>query len=287
MGFESLSVKVGVPMGKNELKNKIFVVSGASSGLGRLIAEKLIGNDCVVFGIGRSEEKFRKFKEESGEKSKLFHAEIFDVTVKENWLKLAADIKESYGHIDGIINCAGVFPPFKKATGVSSEDAEKVMKTNFFSAVYAIETLFCLTEGVKKPIIVNVSSSSALCSIVGTSAYSASKSALKAYSEILGEELRGKAYVATVMPGFARTDIFRSQNTSFEENKLLYKMSMPAEKMANKIFKGIEKGKRRMIFGFDAKLMNFFYKLMPKTTTKIICKILKKSELKLFEDIFE
>lgn len=276
-----------MPMRKNELKNKIFVVSGASSGLGRLIAEKLIGKNCKVIGIGRSEEKFRNFKEKLGEKAERFQAEIFDVTVKENWVKLAADIKENYGHIDGIINCAGVFPPFKKVTGVSSEDTENVMKTNFFSAVYAVEALFGLTDGADMPIIVNISSASALCSIVGTSAYSASKSAFKAYSEILGEELRGKAYVATVMPGFARTDIFRSQNTSFEENKLLYKMSMPAEKMANKIFKGIEKGKRRMIFGFDAKLMNFFYKLMPKTTTKIIRKILKKSKMKLFEDIFD
>lgn len=276
-----------MPMRKNELKNKIFVVSGASSGLGRLIAEKLIGKNCKVIGIGRSEEKFRNFKEKLGEKAERFQSEIFDVTVKENWVKLAADIKENYGHIDGIINCAGVFPPFKKVTGVSSEDTENVMKTNFFSAVYAVEALFGLTDGADMPIIVNISSASALCSIVGTSAYSASKAALKAYSEILGEELRGKAYVATVMPGFARTDIFRSQNTSFEENKLLYKMSMPAEKMANKIFKGIEKGKKRMIFGFDAKLMNFFYKLMPKTTTKIIRKILKKSKMKLFEDIFD
>ena len=274
-------------MSKNDLKNKIFVVSGASSGLGRLIAEKLIGKNCMVFGIGRSEEKFRDFKEKLGEKAELLHPEIFDVTVKENWEQLAADIKKTCGHIDRIINCAGVFPPFEKAIGVSSGDTESVMKTNFFSAVYAVEALFGLTDGVKKPIIVNVSSASALCPIVGTSAYSASKSAFKAYSEILGEELRGKAYVATVMPGFARTDIFRSQNTSFEENKLLYKMSMPAEKMADKIFKSIEKGRKRMIFGFDAKLMNFFYKLMPKTTTKIICKILKKSKMKLFEDIFD
>ena len=274
-------------MSKNELKNKIFVVSGASSGLGRLLSEKLIGNNCKVIGIGRSEEKFRNFKEKLCEKSEFLHAEIFDVTVKENWTRLAENIKENYGRIDGIINCAGVFPPFKKAAGVSSESVERVLKTNFLSAVYAIEALLGLTEGVEKPIIVNISSSSALCSIVGTSAYSASKSALKAYSEILGEELSGKAYVATVMPGFARTDIFRSQNTSFEENKLLYKMSMPAEKMANKIFKGIEKGKKRMIFGSDAKLMNFFYKLMPKTTTKIIRKILQKSKMKLFEDIFD
>ena len=268
------------------IKNKIFVVSGASSGLGRLLTEKFIGYGCKVIGIGRSEEKFEKLKNSLGEKSERLQVKIFDVTERNEWEKLAAEIKEEYGEIDGVVNCAGIFPPFKKTLDFSAAEVEKTLETNFLSAVYAIENLFPLIEKSRCPSVVNVSSASAIASIVGTSAYSASKSALKAYTEILAEELRDKAYVALVMPGFARTDIFRLQNTSFEQNKLLYKIAMPAEKMANKIFKGIVKKKRRMIFGADAKLLNFFYKLMPKTTTKLVKKVLKKSKMKLFEDIF-
>ena len=89
------------------------------------------------------------------------------------------------------------------------------------------------------------------------------------------------------MPGFARTDIMRSQNTSFDEDKLVKKMSMPADRMAGKIFRGIRKKKRRMIFGFDARILNFFYKLMPKTTTLLVAVVLKKSKMKLFDEIFK
>ena len=271
---------------KKWINGRNFVVSGASSGIGRLLTEKLIECGCTVTGIGRRERKFNDFKHSLGEKSANLNVEIFDVTEEREWEALAQRLEEKYGKIDGVINCAGIFPPFKKTVACASGETESVIKTNFLSAVYAINNLFPLIERSDSPAIVNVSSASALATIVGTAGYSASKSALKSYTEVLAEELRGKVYVGLVMPGFARTDIFRMQNTKFDENKLLYLASMSAEKMSAKIFRGILKKKRKMIIGKDAKAMNFFFRLMPKTTSRIISKILKKSKMRLFDDIF-
>lgn len=271
---------------KKWINGRNFVVSGASSGIGRLLTEKLIDCGCTVTGIGRSEKKFDDFKLSLGEKSANLNVEIFDVTEEREWKALAKRLEEKYGKIDGVINCAGIFPPFKKTVACTFEETESVIKTNFLSAVYAINNLFPLIERSDSPAIVNVSSASALATIVGTAGYSASKSALKSYTEVLAEELRGKVYVGLVMPGFARTDIFRMQNTDFNEHKLLYLASMSAEKMSAKIFRGILKKKRKMIIGKDAKTMNFFFRLMPKTTSRIISKILKKSKMRLFDDIF-
>lgn len=274
-------------MSKLDFKGKLFVVSGASSGLGRILTEKLIADGCKVIGIGRNEAKFADFKAALGDKSDMLETENFDVSDEIGWKNLAAKLAVRGAALNGLINCAGVFPPFRKAVDFTVSDIESVMKTNFLSAVYAVKNLLPLLEESGFPTIVNVSSAAALASIVGTSGYSASKSALKAYTEILAEELRGKAYVGLVMPGFARTDIMRSQNTSFDEDKLVKKMSMPADRMAGKIFRGITKKKRRMIFGFDAKILNFFYKLMPKTTTRLVAVVLKKSKMKLFDEIFK
>lgn len=275
-------------MKKLWLDNKNFVVSGASSGLGRIITKKLLERGCTVTGIGRSEKKFNAFKTSlSAENAERFNVEIFDVTVEENWIKLKEKLEKKYGKIDGLINCAGIFPPFRKAVDVPAENVKTVMDTDFFSAVYAINHLYPLIKDSEEAAIVNVSSASALASITGTSAYSAAKSALKSYTEILAEELRGKAYVGLVMPGFARTDIFRSQNTDISSDNLLAKVSMPADKMANKIFNGIAKKKKRMIFGADAHALNFFNKLMPKTLTKTIPKVLKQSKMELFKDLFD
>lgn len=273
-------------MSKLDFKGKLFVVSGASSGLGRILTEKLISDGCKVIGIGRNEAKFVDFKTTLGDKSDMLETEIFDVSGEIGWKNLAAKLAARGDALNGLINCAGVFPPFRKAVDFTVSDIESVMKTNFLSAVYAVKNLLPFLEKSGFPTIVNVSSAAALASIVGTSGYSASKSALKAYTEILAEELRGKAYVGLVMPGFARTDIMRSQNTSFDEDKLVKKMSMPADRMAGKIFRGIRKKKRRMILGSDAKILNFFYRLMPKTTTRLVAGVLKKSKMKLFDDVF-
>lgn len=273
-------------MSKLDFKDKLFVVSGASSGLGRILTEKLISGGCKVIGIGRNEAKFVDFKTTLGDKSDMLETEIFDVSDEIGWKNLAAKLAARGDALNGLVNSAGVFPPFRKAVDFTVSDIESVMKTNFLSAVYAVKNLLPFLEKSGFPTIVNVSSAAALASIVGTSGYSASKSALKAYTEILSEELRGKAYVGLVMPGFARTDIMRSQNTSFDEDKLVKKMSMPADRMAGKIFRGIRKKKRRMIFGFDAKILNFFYRLMPKTTTRLVAVVLKKSKMKLFDDVF-
>lgn len=274
-------------MSKLDFKGKLFVVSGASSGLGRILTEKLISDGCKVIGIGRNEAKFVDFKTTLGDKSDMLETEIFDVSDEIGWKNLAAKLAARGAALNGLINCAGVFPPFGKAVDFTVSDIESVMKTNFLSAVYAVKNLLPFLEKSGFPTIVNVSSAAALASIVGTSGYSASKSALKAYTEILAEELRGKAYVGLVMPGFARTDIMRSQNTSFDEDKLVKKMSMPADRMAGKIFRGIRKKKRRMILGSDAKILNFFYRLMPKTTTRLVAVVLKKSKMKLFDEIFK
>lgn len=273
-------------MSKLDFKGKLFVVSGASSGLGRILTEKLVSDGCKVIGIGRNEAKFDDFKATLDDKSDMLETEIFDVSDEIGWKNLAAKLAARGDALNGLINCAGVFPPFRKAVDFTVSDIESVMKTNFLSAVYAVKNLLPFLEKSGFPTIVNVSSAAALASIVGTSGYSASKSALKAYTEILAEELRGKAYVGLVMPGFARTDIMRSQNTSFDEDKLVKKMSMPADRMAGKIFRGIRKKKRRMILGSDAKILNFFYRLMPKTTTRLVAVVLKKSKMKLFDDVF-
>lgn len=273
-------------MSKLDFKGKLFVVSGASSGLGRILTEKLVSDGCKVIGIGRNEAKFVDFKATLGDKSDMLETEIFDVSDEIGWKNLAAKLAARGDALNGLINCAGVFPPFRKAVDFTVSDIESVLKTNFLSAVYAVKNLLPFLEKSGFPTIVNVSSAAALVSIVGTSGYSASKSALKAYTEILAEELRDKAYVGLVMPGFARTDIMRLQNTSFDEDKLVKKMSMPADRMAGKIFRGIRKKKRRMILGSDAKILNFFYRLMPKTTTRLVAVVLKKSKMKLFDDVF-
>ena len=158
-----------------------------------------------------------------------------------------------------------------------------IIDTNFMSCVYSAFYLVPIMEKTGTKAIINIASSAGLCPLPGISIYSASKSAVKNFTECLA--LEKDYYVGLVCPGFTLTDIFRYQREEVG-GKLINLFATKKEKMANKIYRAIIRQKRRCVFGSDAKLMNILYSRFPKSAPKLFAKILKKSKLKLFEDIF-
>lgn len=273
---------------RNWLKDKTVVLSGASGGIGkelcRLLVEKYQTN---VIGIGRSEEKMLALQKELKDNACRFEFRLFDVSNRENWQSFASELKQKGVFPALLINNAGVFPTFQKATCVSSETVETVLKTNYLSTVYAIEALSTVLQGDKKdePAIVNVASSAALCTVVGTAAYSASKAALKSYTEALQMEEKGKKYVGIVYPGTTATDLFRNDENT--KNSALDIIAMPARTMAKKIAKKILRKKKRAVLGWDAKLMNVTAKCMPVKGLFLIRGVMKASKSKVFTEVFK
>jgi short-subunit dehydrogenase len=176
-----------------------------------------------------------------------------------------------------------MFPSFQTVENTSDETMEKVMQTNFYSITYATQAFSALLFADKTGAIVNISSSAALCTIVGTAAYSASKSALKAYTEALALDKRDN-YVGIIYPGTTKTELFR--NDIQTENSALDKIAMPAHKMAKKILKNIRKRKKRAVVGWDAKLMHFVAKIAPVKGLFLIRYVMKKSKSKVFKKWF-
>ena len=70
------------------------------------------------------------------------------------------------------------------------------------------------------------------------------------------------------------------------ENKLIQKLMMPAEKAAKKIVKGISKKKKRIVMGADGRSMSFFGRIMPSLTPSLVTAVLRKSKLELFGEVF-
>ena len=265
---------------KNYLLNKTVVLTGASSGIGKEMSKILVQNyGAKVIGVGRSEEKFSALKEELGENFTYY---LFDVSEKENWANFANNLKTEGVRPDLLINNAGAFPQFSTFQQAKSETVERILKNNFLSSVYGVETLMPLLG--EKGGIVNICSSSALCSVVGTSAYSASKSAMKGFTECLIMEERNR-YVGIIFPGTTSTELFRNDENT--KNSALDIVAMKPQKMAKKILKKIAKRKKRAIVGWDAKAMNFTAKLAPVWGFKVICWVMRKSKSKVFERVFK
>lgn len=277
-------------MKKSWIDNKTIVITGASSGIGRELARLFLeNNNAKVIGVGRSEKKMLEFKSTLGAFADNFEYHLFDVGEENGWKGFAKEIEKR--EVDVLINNAGILPPFasfdnlvKMKAQENCEEFEKIMKTNFMSVVYGVRYLSPIIEKSKTPAIINVSSSAGLCALPGISMYSASKSAVKNFTECLS--LEKKYYVGLVCPGFTKTELFRGQVRS-TESKLIDMISTSLNKMTKKIYKGINKKKKRMVFGLDAKSMDKFYRMFPKTGPVFFKKILKGAKVELFDDVFD
>lgn len=264
---------------------KTILLTGASSGLGRAMAVKLIKeHNCKIIGIGMSEPKMKSIIDELGYQRDSFIYELFDVGIKENWERFSDKILSEKIGIDILINNAGILLPFDKSFNYSEEQVEMCMNTNFHGCRYAINSMLPILRNSTMPGIVNISSSDAFAPIVGTSIYSASKAALKAYSEALIGELGREMYISYVCPGFIKTDILRNQYI-ISKSTLITMASTGADRAASKIINKIIKQKSRIIIGKDAKFMNFTSKFFPILGLKFYEQLIKSSKVKMFDNI--
>ncbi len=264
--------------------NKTFIVTGASSGIGKELSKILIEkHNAKVIAISKTEEKLQRVFKEIG--SDNYIPFQLDVSIKSEWDRLIEFITKNNYTLSGIINCAGVLPKFSKFKNMTESDTQKVIETNFLSVIYSAQTVLPILID-NKGIMITVTSSSALCPFEGVSTYSATKSASQKFLECLCLEEKS-VLVCSVMPGYTKSDIMRSNDLNSKERNFINKISSNPIKVANKILKRCSKGKKRIIIGTDAHMMNFLYKLFPKKAPKLIGWVLKKSKFQLFKDVFD
>lgn len=271
------------------LSGKTCIVTGASGGMGAGIAATLIKkHGCKVIGIARSEPKMKKFIEELGPTyAEQFSYKLFDVSKNENWVNFAQELKDEGVKIDVLVNNAGILPKFKRFDRYEMDEIEKAININFYSCVYSIKALLPMLLESNDPGIINIDSSAALMSLAGTSMYSASKAALKGFTEALREEFRGKVYVGLVCPGFTKTDIFRDQkNDGGKGQKIMDMISTDCDLMVKMIMFGIEHKQALQIHGMDAHAMSVFGKLLPVNGSRLFSAIMKAADIDLFNDVF-
>ncbi len=274
-------------MKKNYLYNKTVVITGASGGLGFSIAKKLIEKyNCKVIGIARNEKKLLQAIQTLGDKKDNFSYQLFDVSIKDNWITFYNYLNENNIEIDILINNAGFMLPFAKFEKYSDKDVEEIISTNFLSVVNATKILLPVIKRSKTPAIVNISSAAGLCAVVGESMYCATKYAVKGFTETLQQDYKGEIYIGGVYPGFIRTNILSRQSGNAKDSKLVSKFMMPLDRSTNKIVKGISRKKKRIIFGFQGRTISFISRFFPILAPSIISKVLKASKLDLFDQVF-
>lgn len=267
-------------MSKYDFRSACAVISGASSGIGLEIASILCQKyGCTVVGLGRNEERLKKAADRVGE---AFIPFVCDVTSDPDREDLLAFIADNGIKPDILINNAGILPPFSHFTPEKLEELEGVMELNFHAHVKMCAAFLPLLLNSGRGAIVNVASSAALATLPGTAAYSASKSALLAFTQSLSLEYGKSLFVSCVCPGMTATELFKSH----EGSHVIDRFASPADRAAKKIVRRLRRGRKKIVTGFDAHIMSIGNRLFGRGALKFFAFFIKKVNMPIFRDTF-
>jgi NAD(P)-dependent dehydrogenase (short-subunit alcohol dehydrogenase family) len=206
-------------------QKKVAIVTGGGSGIGLAIAQKFVENSITTIIIGRDKSKLDKAQEQLGE---LCIPMQGDLNHLETIPGLVSQIIDEYGHIDVLVNNAGINMK-KDLTEVTDEEFQRIILTNV-TGVFAIsrEVAKCMIEKGSGSII-NISSMASQYGIPKVIAYSASKSAIEGMTRAMAVELSPKGIrVNCIAPGFIATDMSAKalNNDPERKNKVMSRTPM-------------------------------------------------------------
>ena len=245
-------------------RNKVAVITGASSGIGRAIAIDLSQRGVKVVLGARREDKLievvNAIKEKGGEAIYC----VTDVTQESLCQKLINTAIEQYGALDILVCNAGISMR-ANFIDVDLSVLHRLMNVNFWGAVYC--TKYALPWLIRsKGSLVGVSSIAGIHGLPGRTGYSASKFALTGFLETIRiENLKNGLHVMIAVPGFTASNIrytaltadgSEQGNTPRNENKM-----MSAEKAAKYIATGIRRKKKYLLLNLEGKAVSFVKKI--------------------------
>lgn len=192
---------------QENVKGKVALITGASSGIGLTIAKRIAAAGAHVLLVARTQETLEEVKaeiEQQGGQASIFPCDLTDMSAID---QLSQQIMASVDHVDFLINNAG--RSIRRAVHESFDrfhDFERTMQLNYFGAVRLVLNLLPHMIKRKNGQIINISSIGVLANATRFSAYVASKAALDAFSRCLSAEvLKHKISITSIYMPLVRT----------------------------------------------------------------------------------
>ncbi len=257
--------------------NKVAVVTGAGSGMGRALVLALAQKGLCVAAVDLNEATLKETVALAGQPGKV-SAHIVNVSDREAVEALPAKVVAAHGAVDVIINNAGIIQPFVRLNDLPYDAIERVLNVNLYGVIYMTKAF--LPHLLKRPAahVVNVSSMGGFFPVPGQTLYGASKAGVKLLTEGLYSELTAtNVKVTVVFPGAIATNISQNSGVAIQaagESSQSFKMTS-AEDAAQIIINGIERDAFQVYVGRDAKMMNLLYRLSPLRATRFMYKQMK------------
>jgi NAD(P)-dependent dehydrogenase (short-subunit alcohol dehydrogenase family) len=259
----------------------VAVVTGAGSGIGRALAQGLSAAGSALALADIDENGLLETAASLPGKVAGVSTHVLDVSEESGMRAFAEDVVSRHGRVTLLINNAGValHGTFEE---ISLDDLRWLMGINFWGTVYGVRYFLPILKQQPRAHIVNISSVFGLVAPAGQSAYSASKFAVRGFTEALRHELEDTpVFVSCVHPGGIRTRIALlarlGANTPPESKKEALSRferlaKMPPEAAAARILKGVERKDPRILIGFDAHQIDLVQRLRPASYWKSLAR---------------
>jgi len=258
-----------------DFKNKVVLITGASSGIGKQTAIEFAKLGSNIILVARRKDKLEQVENEL----KQFNVNTLvctcDVSKKDQVEIMSKTVLEKFNSIDILINNAG-FAIYGSVFDLSIEEIESQMKTNYFGMIYCVKNFLPLMLKKKSGHIVNVASVGASFSVPGVSSYCATKFAMLGFSEGLKHELYGTGVGLTVVsPIMVRTPLF--EHTSFTNfSKFSTGVSLSSETVAKTIIKASNSSRLEIVVPSVARAVIWFKQTFPFLINPIVGRIFRK-----------
>jgi dehydrogenase/reductase SDR family member 7B len=265
----------------SSLKDKVVIITGASSGIGKATAIAFANAGCKVMLAARDEKKLEEVRKQIHDGGGVAAICKTDVSMEEECKSLMNETIMKFGTIHVLVNNAGnsmraLF------TDVDLKVLRQLMDINFWGTICC--TKYAMNEILKnKGSIVGISSIAGYKGLPGRTGYSASKFAIQGFLESLRiENLKTGIHVMIVCPGYTSSNIRNTAlnkdgkaqgETPFDESKL-----MSAEKVAGEIVNGVVKRKRTIILSLQGKFTVLLNKFFPSWVDRLVFNVVSKEK---------
>jgi len=254
-------------------EDKVWVVTGAGSGMGRELVLELLRRKARVAALDINDKSLLETTSLASQYAKSLTT--FTVNVADRAAVEA--LAERLGAVDGVINCAGIIQPFARLNALDYATIDRVFDVNWRGTLYLTKAFLPVLLERPEAHIVNISSMGGFLPVPGQTVYGASKAAVKLLTEGLHSELAGtRVHVSVVFPGGVATNIVTNSGVTIaagvadKPRKLL-----SADRAARDILDGVERNQYRILVGNDAKLLDAVYRLAPERAAAFIARQMK------------
>jgi short-subunit dehydrogenase len=268
------------------LDDKVVVITGAGSGIGRALAVDLARRGSLLAISDVNDDGLAETVDlVKGAGAREVRSDHLDVADRAAFASYAADVAEHFGRVNVVVNNAGVALAGDLAD-LAYSDMEWIVGINFWGVVHGTKEFLPHLIASGDGHVVNISSLFGLISMPGQSAYNATKYAVRGLTEALREEMLIAGHpvgVTAVHPGGIKTAIARNARVSDHEDKAetakLFDeklATMAPERAAEIIVKGILANKARVLVGLDAHALHHFAKLTGSRYQDVVARVSKR-----------